>query len=227
MLTGLAYLAAILVHPVIHGLAKPLGLRQQVVATAIVYFRRFYVRNSFRQCDPLLLGPTCVYLACKIEEFPPIPAATLVEKLRTHGTPAVAPAATAPPARTADEYIASIGYRACAVPRGPHSPVNEIPLLRPYPFVADDILECEYYIIEELDGCVAVFHPYRPLTQCVTRHRRCVLLLNAAFAAAARGYSLTFPHPASNLLLSITSPDSSRAPAAARGTRSGTAKTST
>ena len=69
-----------------HSLAKPLVLRQQVVATAIVYFRRFYIRNSFRQCDPLLLGPACIYLACKVEECPPIPASQLTEKLKIHGS---------------------------------------------------------------------------------------------------------------------------------------------
>jgi len=36
-----------------------LKLRQQVISTAIVYYRRFYSRNSVGDIDPLLLCPTC------------------------------------------------------------------------------------------------------------------------------------------------------------------------
>ncbi|KAI6175296.1 Cyclin-C [Aphelenchoides bicaudatus] len=41
---------------------------QQVIATACVYFRRFYARRSFKDIDPFLLGPTCLVLASKVEE---------------------------------------------------------------------------------------------------------------------------------------------------------------
>lgn len=50
-------------------IGEPIKLRQQVIATATVYFKRFYVRNSFRSIDPLLMAPTCIYLASKVEEF--------------------------------------------------------------------------------------------------------------------------------------------------------------
>lgn len=50
-------------------LGEQLKLRQQVIATATVYFKRFYVRNSFRSIDPLLMAPTCIFLASKVEEF--------------------------------------------------------------------------------------------------------------------------------------------------------------
>ncbi|KAI7693116.1 hypothetical protein SSS_08079 [Sarcoptes scabiei] len=53
----------------IQALGEQLKVKQQVIATAIVYFRRFYVRNSFRCIDPLLLAPTCLFLASKVEEF--------------------------------------------------------------------------------------------------------------------------------------------------------------
>ncbi|KAJ3285379.1 hypothetical protein HK104_009524 [Borealophlyctis nickersoniae] len=55
---------------VIHKLGRRLQLRQQVVATAIVYFKRFYTRNSYHDTDSLLVVATCVYLACKVEECP-------------------------------------------------------------------------------------------------------------------------------------------------------------
>ena len=45
-------------------------MRQQVVATAIVYLRRFYTRNSYAETDIPLVAATCVYVAAKAEETP-------------------------------------------------------------------------------------------------------------------------------------------------------------
>ncbi|CAA3010340.1 cyclin-C1-2-like isoform X1 [Olea europaea subsp. europaea] len=39
-----------------------------VVATAITYMRRVYVRRSMTEYDPRLVAPTCLYLASKAEE---------------------------------------------------------------------------------------------------------------------------------------------------------------
>ncbi|CAD5217010.1 unnamed protein product [Bursaphelenchus xylophilus] len=44
-------------------------LRQQIVATAMTYFRRFYVRRSLKDIDPILMAGTCVFVASKTEEF--------------------------------------------------------------------------------------------------------------------------------------------------------------
>lgn len=54
---------------VIQALGEHLKLRQQVIATAIVYFKRFYARYSLKSIDPVLMAPTCVFLASKVEEF--------------------------------------------------------------------------------------------------------------------------------------------------------------
>lgn len=54
---------------VIQVFGEQLKLRQQVIATATVYFKRFYAHNSLKCIDPLLLAPTCVLLASKVEEF--------------------------------------------------------------------------------------------------------------------------------------------------------------
>ncbi|CAA3010341.1 cyclin-C1-2-like isoform X1 [Olea europaea subsp. europaea] len=40
----------------------------RVVATAITYMRRVYVRRSMTEYDPRLVAPTCLYLASKAEE---------------------------------------------------------------------------------------------------------------------------------------------------------------
>jgi len=50
-------------------LGENLKVRNQVIATATLYFKRFYARNSLKSIDPLLLAPTCTFLAAKVEEF--------------------------------------------------------------------------------------------------------------------------------------------------------------
>ena len=52
----------------IQSLGEQLKLRQQVIATATVFFKRFYARNSLKSIDPLLMAPTCAFLASKTEE---------------------------------------------------------------------------------------------------------------------------------------------------------------
>ena len=62
----------------IQSLGEHLKLRQQVIATGTVYFRRFYARNSLKCIDPLLLAPTCIFLAAKVEECGVITNAKLI-----------------------------------------------------------------------------------------------------------------------------------------------------
>jgi cyclin C len=57
-------------HLVISKLGKKLQLRQRVIATATVFFRRFYLRNSYCETDPFLVISACCYLAAKAEESP-------------------------------------------------------------------------------------------------------------------------------------------------------------
>lgn len=52
----------------ISSLAKKSSLRQRVAATASVYFKRFYMKNCYRDHDPRLLAPAALYLAAKTEE---------------------------------------------------------------------------------------------------------------------------------------------------------------
>lgn len=40
------------------------------MATAIVYMRRFYLKNSYCETDPYLVLATCIYVAAKLEETP-------------------------------------------------------------------------------------------------------------------------------------------------------------
>ncbi|PHH82965.1 hypothetical protein CDD82_4183 [Ophiocordyceps australis] len=51
-------------------LSKRLNIRQQAMATAQVYLKRFYSRIEIRRTNPYLVMATAMYLACKMEESP-------------------------------------------------------------------------------------------------------------------------------------------------------------
>ncbi|EPQ62875.1 Bgt-4767 [Blumeria graminis f. sp. tritici] len=51
-------------------LGKRLGIRQQAMATAQLYIRRFYCKVEIRCTNPYLVIATATYLACKMEECP-------------------------------------------------------------------------------------------------------------------------------------------------------------
>ena len=51
-------------------LGKRMTVRQQALATAQVYMKRFFVKVDIRSTNPYLLLSTAFYLACKMEECP-------------------------------------------------------------------------------------------------------------------------------------------------------------
>ncbi|KAI9862141.1 MAG: RNA polymerase II holoenzyme cyclin-like subunit [Trichoglossum hirsutum] len=51
-------------------LGRRIQVRQQALATAQLYVRRFYTKVEIRQTNPYLVMATAVYLACKMEECP-------------------------------------------------------------------------------------------------------------------------------------------------------------
>lgn len=54
----------------INRLGKRLIVRQQAMASAQVYIKRFYTKVEIRRTNPYLVIATAVYLACKMEECP-------------------------------------------------------------------------------------------------------------------------------------------------------------
>ena len=54
---------------IIQSIGEQNKVRQQVIATAIIYLKRFYARYPLKSIDPWLLCPTCLLLAAKVEEF--------------------------------------------------------------------------------------------------------------------------------------------------------------
>jgi cyclin C len=51
-------------------LGKRLVIRQQAIATAQMYIKRFYTKVEIRRTNPYLVISTALYLACKMEECP-------------------------------------------------------------------------------------------------------------------------------------------------------------
>ncbi|CAH8635994.1 unnamed protein product [Heterobilharzia americana] len=117
---------------VIQAFGKSVEVRQQVIATALVYFKRFYSRNSFKTIDPWLMAPSCLFLASKVEEFGVVSQKNLMASCRNV---------------VHSHYLIYFpdGYG--------------------YPYRAQDVLECEFILLEAMDCSLAVFHPYRPLVQ--------------------------------------------------------------
>jgi len=114
----------------IQTIGEQLKVRQQVIATATSYFKRFYARNSLKCIDPFLLAPTCIFLASKVEEFGMISNTRLITTCQTV-------------IKTKFNY---------AHPQE-------------YPYRIQNILECEFFLLEMMDCCLVVYQPYRPLIQ--------------------------------------------------------------
>ncbi|RYP59413.1 hypothetical protein DL769_008558 [Monosporascus sp. CRB-8-3] len=60
----------IYINQQINRLGKRLGSKQQAVATAQLYIKRFYCKVEIRRTNPYLVIATALYLACKMEECP-------------------------------------------------------------------------------------------------------------------------------------------------------------
>ncbi|ESP04928.1 hypothetical protein LOTGIDRAFT_211728 [Lottia gigantea] len=114
----------------IQALGEQLKVRQQVIATATVYFKRFYARNSLKCIDPWLMAPTSIFLASKVEEFGVISNSRLISTCQT-----------------------------VVKTKFPHAFNGD------YPYRIQNVLECEFYLLEMMDCCLILYQPYRPLTQ--------------------------------------------------------------
>jgi len=117
---------------VIQALGENLKVRQQVIATATIYFKRFYARYSLLCVDPLLMAPTSIYLASKVEEFGMLSNNRIIT--------------------TCQQVVKSKFSYA----------YNQ-----DFPYRIQNILECEFYLLEAMDCCLILFHPYRPLLQYI------------------------------------------------------------
>ncbi|KAI0695734.1 cyclin-like protein [Cytidiella melzeri] len=110
---------------VISKLGKKLQLRQRVVATAIVFFKRFYLKNSYCETDPFIVIAACCYVAAKAEESPVHIKNVVTEARLLFGS---------------EEYG-----------------------IKSFPSDNSKLAEMEFYLVDNLECDLVVFHPYRTL----------------------------------------------------------------
>lgn len=53
---------------VLNKFGQRVRLAQVIISTAVVYFKRFYLKRTFRAANPYLVALTAIFLACKVEE---------------------------------------------------------------------------------------------------------------------------------------------------------------
>ncbi|EGT44647.1 hypothetical protein CAEBREN_14857 [Caenorhabditis brenneri] len=111
-------------------------LRQQVIATAIVYFKRFYLRQSFRDMCPFLVASTALFLACKVEEHTSLSVSSFLKN-----TSLVLP-------------------KRWGVPFETNSTKNGV------------VYDSEFILVEILDCCLVVHHPFRPMIEFLDDFRQ-------------------------------------------------------
>ncbi|OBZ66557.1 RNA polymerase II holoenzyme cyclin-like subunit [Grifola frondosa] len=120
----LDYLAIFFAN-LISKLGKKLQLRQRVIATATVFFRRFYVKNSYCETDPFIVIAACCYVAAKAEESPVHIKNVVAEARMLFGN---------------EEYG-----------------------IKSFPSDNSKLAEMEFYLVDDLECDLTVFHPYRTL----------------------------------------------------------------
>ncbi|KAE9554142.1 hypothetical protein FO519_002622 [Halicephalobus sp. NKZ332] len=121
----------------IHSLVNDgnLGCREHMIATACVFFRRFYAVRSLKDIDPFLMAHTCLFLASRVDECGIIASKSLYNALTMTSK-------TRPWFPTIPEHEIKGHMRL--------------------------INEAEFYLLEILDCCLIVYHPYRTLLQIMT-----------------------------------------------------------
>ncbi|ORY23540.1 hypothetical protein BCR39DRAFT_549092 [Naematelia encephala] len=117
------YCLCIWLGGLIQKLGRRLGLRQTVIATATVFFRRFYLKNSYCETNPYLVMTACCFVAAKVEETP--------------------------------IHIKNVVTEA----KGCFQENN----IKLFPAEMSKLGEMEFYLLEDLDFHLVVFHPYRAL----------------------------------------------------------------
>jgi len=116
---------AIFFANVISKLGKKLQLRQRVIATATMFFRRFYLKNSYCETEPFIVIAACCYVAAKAEESP-VHIKNVLSEARSLFS-------------------------------------NENYGIKPFPSDNSKLAEMEFYLVDDLECDLTIFHPYRTL----------------------------------------------------------------
>lgn len=121
-------------------MARPLGIRQQALATAQVYVRRFYTKVEIRRTNPALVLATALYLACKMEECPQHIRMVLAEARHCWGK----------------SLRAHCHARLTVMLDTSFNDISKIG-------------ECEFTLISEMNSQLILHHPYRSLAELQTQ----------------------------------------------------------
>ncbi|KAL1663234.1 cyclin-like protein [Schizophyllum commune] len=112
-------------------LGKKLGFRQRVIATATVFFRRFYLKNSYCETDPFIVIAACCYVAAKAEESP-VHIKNVISDARS---------------------VFSHDYYG----------------VKYFPTDNTKLAEMEFYLVDDLECDLTIYHPYRSLLALCTK----------------------------------------------------------
>jgi cyclin C len=132
-------------------LGKKLQLRQRVIATATVFFQRFYLKNSYCETDPFLVIAACCYVAAKAEESP-----VHIKNVVTEARSLFARMLTTP-VQMFSTLIISCSLEA-----------EENYVVSAFPPENSKLAEMEFYLVDDLECDLTVFHPYRTLLTLCT-----------------------------------------------------------
>ncbi|KAG6849433.1 hypothetical protein H0H93_008509 [Arthromyces matolae] len=131
-------------------LGKKLGLRQRAIATASIFFRRFYLKNSYCETDPFMVIAACCYVAAKAEESP-----VHIKNVVTESRSLFSRMSSNPPL-TQNTHLTD------------HS--EDAYNAKHFPSDHTKLAEMEFYLVDDLECDLVVFHPYRSLlTLCVKK----------------------------------------------------------
>lgn len=123
-------------------LAKRMQVRQQALATAQVYMRRFYTKREIRATNPYLVLSTAFYLACKMEECPQHIRIVVGEARQLwSGKDSLL------------NIIDNLFNRTTETVSSDTSKLGE----------------CEFHLISEMNSQLIIHHPYRSLTDLQTQ----------------------------------------------------------
>ncbi|KNC51963.1 cyclin-C [Thecamonas trahens ATCC 50062] len=141
----------------IQELGKRLHLPQVVIATAIVYFKRFYTRHTLETVSPFTMLAAAVFVACKVDECPQKLASLVkqVTEILKSSFPRVTVTAE-DVATTEISLLATLEYS--LVVFHPYTALKDYVADAG---LADELLETAWYIVND-SYCTAVFLYFPP-----------------------------------------------------------------
>jgi cyclin-C len=113
------------------------------VATAIILFKRFYLKNSFCETEPLFVAAACCYVAAKAEEAP-----VHIKSVVSEGGSLF---------RRKLSTLSMYTHHLIVTWAGDQYGCKSFPL------DTSKLAEMEFYLMSDLECDLTIYHPYRTL----------------------------------------------------------------